>query len=141
MNSRHRLTKNKGMKMNRLTLTTALTAMIAAAFLTSAAVAEPGKPPGGGAGEPPRGPNPEMFQKMKSKMLENHQKRIQILQQSEPCIQAAATHDQLKACHEKERQAMEQLREQNKQDRGAMRDQPPPPRPGQGQGQGPDNRR
>lgn len=27
-----------------------------------------------------RGPNPEMFQKMKAKMLENHQKRIQIMQ-------------------------------------------------------------
>lgn len=134
----HRLTKNKGMKMNRLTLTTTLAAMLAAACFSSAAFAEQGKPPGGGVGEPPRGPNPEMFQKMKTKMLENHQKRIQILQQSEPCIQAATTPGQLKACREKEHQAMEQLREQNKQDRGAMRDQPPP-RPGQGQG--PDNRR
>jgi hypothetical protein len=93
----------------------ALMATLVACLSTTVALAE-GKPDGDGQ----RGPSPEMFQKMKAKMLENHQKRVQILQNTQSCIQAATAPDQLRSCHEQERQADEQLRQQNKQDREAM---------------------
>lgn len=93
-------------------------AMIAALMvsLSSIAALADGTSEGGGH----HGPSPEMFQKMKEKMLENHQKRVQILQNTQSCIQAATAPDQLRTCHEQERQADEQLRQQNKQDREAM---------------------
>lgn len=72
-------------------------------------------------GKPP-GPTPEMFQKMKAKMLENHQKRVQILQSAESCIQAATAPDQLKSCHEQERKSEEQLRQQNRPMREMMQE-------------------
>lgn len=105
---------------------------VGALVLATGTHAEEGRPPGPPPGGQKPGPNPEMFQKMKVQMLEQHQKRIRILQQSESCIQSATAHDQLKACHEKERQAMDQLHEQIKQNRDAMREQrrdPPPPPP------------
>ena len=117
--------------MNPSNITNRLALVLAALVLAPGAHAEEGqgRPPGPPGGQKP-GPNPEMFQKMKTQMLENHQKRIRILQQSEGCIQAAAAHDQLKACHEKERQAMDQLHEQIQHNRETMREQrrdPPPP--------------
>jgi hypothetical protein len=88
---------------------------------SSSAFADQGKAPSPGGQQ--QGPSPEMFQKMKTRMLDNHQKRIQILQQAVTCIQGAATPDQLKSCHEQEKQAHEQLEEQNKKDRESMREQ------------------
>jgi hypothetical protein len=74
-------------------------------------------PPPGAPMPPPSGhaPSPEMFQKMKTHLLDNQQKRIQILQQASGCMQAATAMDQLKDCHEKEHQALMQMQEQMKQ--------------------------
>jgi hypothetical protein len=102
--------------MNARNVTTAL--LIALASFSAAASAEQGSPPVGGE----RRHNPEMFQKMKSKMIEDQQQRVQILQQGESCIQAASAPDQLRACHKQEHEAMEQLHKQNEQKRDAMRE-------------------
>ena len=91
------------------------------AILSSPAFADPGMPPPPPAGGPMPPPghqaSPEMFQKMKARMLDNQQKRIQILQQASGCIQAATAMDQLRDCHEKEHQALMQMQDQMKQQR------------------------
>ncbi|KUM01666.1 hypothetical protein KIF53_06885 [Chromobacterium subtsugae] len=50
------------------------------------------------------------FGEMKAKLLQEHAQRIQILQASQSCIQAAQTPPALKACMETQRQQMEALR-------------------------------
>ncbi|HEY8084677.1 MAG TPA: hypothetical protein VIE69_03610 [Methylophilaceae bacterium] len=104
-------------------------AVIAAACLSSTAFADPGTPPPPPPGAPmlppPGGPmpppghpvSPEMFQKMKARMLDNQQQRIQILQQGATCMQAATAIDQIKDCRDKEHQALTQLQDQMKQQR------------------------
>jgi hypothetical protein len=78
-----------------------------------------GGPGGGQQGQGGKqGPSPEQFQKMKSKMLENHQKRAAIIQQGSSCIQSASAPEQLKSCIQQERQAEEQLRDEIKKEMG-----------------------
>ena len=110
--------------MNKLSAAIVATAvsLCAVACLSPAAFADPGTPPPpppAGAPMPPPGhaPSPEMFQKMKARILDNQQKRIQILQQASSCIQAAAAMDQLRDCHEKEHQELMQMQEHMKQQR------------------------
>lgn len=121
--------------MNKLPglVASTLVSMLLATCLSTAAFADPGMPPpppgppppadGMNPPPPPPGghaPSPEMFQKLKARMLGNQQQRIQILQQATSCMQAATTMEQLKACHEKEHQAltqMQQMRPPRPQDR------------------------
>ena len=77
----------------------------------------------GGQGGQGQGPSPEQFQKAKSTMLENHQKRAAIIQQGQSCIQSASAPDQLKSCIQQERQAEQQLRQQIMQQRGGRQHQ------------------
>ena len=110
--------------MSRLTIVA--TTIFAAIALSTTALAEQGHPEssqGKPAGSERHGPSPEQFQKMKSKMLENHQRRVEILQHGQSCIQAAANVEQLKTCHQQERQAHEQLRDQLEGDKKALREQ------------------
>jgi len=102
--------------MNARNVTTAI--LIVLTGFSAAASAEKNSASAGGE----RHLNPEMFQKMKSKMAENQQKQIQILQQGQSCIQAAGAPDQLRTCHQQEHEAMEQLHKQNEQERDAMRE-------------------
>jgi len=60
---------------------------------------------------------------MKSRLLENHQKRVEILQHGESRIQAATNVEQFKAYHQQEHRSHEQLREQLERDRNAIREQ------------------
>ncbi|OHX14504.1 hypothetical protein [Chromobacterium sphagni] len=50
------------------------------------------------------------FGEMKAKLLQEHAQRIQILQTSQSCIQAAQTPQALKSCMETQRQQMQALR-------------------------------
>ncbi len=98
------------------TLTFALTAACALAFaLPAMAQQAPGGQQGGGGKQ---GPTPEQFQHIKSRMLENHQKRAAIIQQAQSCIQGATAPEQLRTCIQQERQAAEQLRDAIRKERG-----------------------
>lgn len=77
-------------------------------------------------GEAPAGANhdamkQEHFAKMKETMLANHDKRIQIIQDSKACIQAAAEPSALKACMEKEKAAHDQFKASSEANRDAMK--------------------
>lgn len=89
-----------------------LSVLLSAAFLTSTAFAQQNTPSTGDQ----HGPNPQRFQEMKSKMVDHLQKRIQVLQQAESCVQAATAPEQFKTCHQQEHQAMEQLHQQHEHD-------------------------
>ena len=86
-----------------------LTYILVACTIASSAFAQQTPSPSGGQ----HGPNPEKFQEMKSRMVDHLQKRIQVLQQAQSCVQAATAPDQLKKCHQQEHQAMEQMHEQH----------------------------
>jgi hypothetical protein len=64
--------------------------------------------------------SPEMFQKMKARILDMQQKRIQLLQQASSCVQAATNMDQMRDCHNKEHQAIMSMHDQMKADRQSM---------------------
>jgi hypothetical protein len=75
---------------------------------------------GGGSGSqgaqkagPGQGQDRPNFETIKAQVLQNHQARIQALQQSLTCIQAAKDHEALRACRQSEHQAMEQMRGQH----------------------------
>lgn len=76
------------------------------------------QPPGGPQGGPPKRPDPERFQQHKAQALEHIQKRVQILQQLQSCVQGATSREQMKACHDQERAAHEQMRQQKGPGRG-----------------------
>lgn len=109
--------------MNRLDLT--LFSLLAAATLSAPAFADPAAPaapPAAPAVAPaPHGPSPEMFQKMKARILDMQQKRIEVLQQASSCVQAATNMDQIRDCHSKEHQTMMQMRDQMKAEHQSMR--------------------
>lgn len=99
--------------MNRLTI--AASTIFAVIALSTTALAEQGHPEAGS------NLSPEQFQKMKSKlleiekvklkMLENYQKRLEIMQKGEACINAAANVEQLKACNKQEREEDKKIRD------------------------------
>jgi hypothetical protein len=97
----------------------ALALLFALALPGTAALAEtmPGTPPAG-----PRMPAPEKFQMMKDKAAAHHQQRLQLDQQTLACIQAATGFEQLRTCHQKERQAYEQMAQQHRKEHMEMRD-------------------
>jgi hypothetical protein len=103
------------MNMNRYTVT--LLSALAVATLSTAVAADPAAP---AAGPMMHGPSPEMFQKMKARILDMQQKRIQVLQQASSCVQAATNMDQIKDCHGKEHQAMMQMHDQMQAERQSM---------------------
>ncbi len=63
------------------------------------------------------------IEKFKATIIKDYQGRIQILQQSVSCIQAAKDQEAMRTCRQNERQAIEQLRANR--------------RPGPGQSRGP----
>ena len=69
----------------------------------------------------------EMFTKMKQMHLEGIQNRIAVLQTAQSCVNAATTHEQLKACHDQEKKSMEALRDKQQ---AAMESMRPPERKG-----------
>ena len=54
--------------------------------------------------------DPARFEKMRSMIVGNHQKRIAILNNGILCIGSAQDPKALKACHEAEKNAMDQLK-------------------------------
>lgn len=110
--------------MNRLNLT--LFSLLAVATLSAPVYADPAAPaapppPAPGSNSAPHGPSPEMFQKMKARILDMQQKRIEVLQQASSCVQAATNMDQIRDCHSKEHQTMMQMRDQMKAEHQSMR--------------------
>ena len=57
----------------------------------------------------------EMFAKAKEIKLAGTRGRVEIGQQAASCIEAAQNHDALKACDEKERQALKDLQHRQKE--------------------------
>lgn len=55
--------------------------------------------------------DPTRFEQMKSMTVENHQKRIGILNDAIGCIQSAQNPQALKSCHDAEKSSMEQLKQ------------------------------
>ena len=53
----------------------------------------------------------ERFADIREKVLEGHRGRIRILQEGESCIRQAQAPDQLRVCHDKERAALDDLRQ------------------------------
>ena len=110
--------------MNRSTI--AVTTIFAAIALSATAFAEQDRPDGSMGmhdGMEKHGMSSEQFEKMKSKMLENYKKRVEILQHGESCIQAATDAEHLKTCHMQERASDDQLREQMESERKEFREQ------------------
>ncbi len=65
----------------------------------------------------------ERISKFKERGLQNNQKRINILQQTENCISNSATKDEFRQCKEKEHDSTKSLREQSKRDMENKREQ------------------
>lgn len=86
-----------------------LLALIVLAFSSSAVLAE-----GEGKGQMDPAKRQEMFTKMKQMKSEGLQARISIMQTALSCVNAATDHDQIKACSQKEHQAMKALHDQHK---------------------------
>ena len=61
------------------------------------------------------------FDSMKQLNLTNIDQRMSVLQTHKSCVQAAATHDALKACHAAHKTARNALQEENKGERSAMK--------------------
>jgi hypothetical protein len=76
-----------------------------------------------GAPEKSPGLNPENFAKVKAATLKNHQARILILQQTASCVQSAGDFSPLRVCHQKEREAHKDIRDQIQGEMEAMRAQ------------------
>ena len=96
---------------------------LAAALSSFAAVGQ--QPEGTPLATPGKGPspNPENFEKVKAAALKDHQARIQILQNAASCVRSAGDISQLRACHQREREAQKQMREQMRAEMESMRDQ------------------
>jgi len=84
-----------------------------------------GTAPSAGQGTQKPAPDPAKFAAYKAEILKGHEARIQVLQQSTSCIQAAKDFDALRACREKERQALSALRDQVREEHRAGRGAPP----------------
>ena len=78
---------------------------------------------GQGHGGMMRHNNGAMFEQHKSMLMQNHQQRIQILQNSYNCISAATNRDTLRACEMNEKQSLEEMRAQFKQQMESMKQQ------------------
>jgi hypothetical protein len=93
-----------------------LFALVLLAFASSAASAT------GNTNDGPGGQQrQEMFAQMKQIHIQGIQGRISILQTTLSCVNAASSHDQMKACREQEHQAMESLEQQQKSKMQALR--------------------
>jgi hypothetical protein len=97
------------------------------------ALAQPagGGGPGGQGGQGGQGQNRPSFETVKADILKNHQARIDAMQQSLTCIQAAKDHEALRTCMRNERKAMEQTRGHREGGRQGGRGGPPADGPGQ----------
>jgi hypothetical protein len=65
--------------------------------------------------------DPARFEKMKSMMVENHQKRIGVLNNGISCINSAQDPKALKACHDAEKSAMEQIKSNAEAQRDSLK--------------------
>ena len=68
-------------------------------------------------GQPSNAPG-QNFDKKKTDILKMLDMRIAGLQEAKNCIQATQNHDDIKACWEKHRAEMKEMREEMKQQRG-----------------------
>jgi hypothetical protein len=92
-----------------------LTALIASMLALSAFAAD--------APKPDDAKKQEMFTKMKQMRVDGIQGRISLLQTAATCVNAATNHDQMKACSEKEHQAMEAFHKEQKAKRESLKPQ------------------
>jgi Skp family chaperone for outer membrane proteins len=74
--------------------------------------------------------NKEGVERVKAEMLSNMDQRIAIIQEAKSCVQAAGTHEALRACHQAREAKIDQLKTQNqakrkqfKEERKQMRDE------------------
>lgn len=74
-----------------------------------------------GNGEVNKEQREEMFNKMKSEILKDIDKRISYMQENKTCINSASSRDDLKNCREAVESKMEALREERKQKRSARK--------------------
>jgi restriction endonuclease len=65
--------------------------------------------------------NAQMFEKHKSMLMQMQQQRMQILQNGYNCIFSVGNRDALRTCEMTEKQSMEQLKDQFKQQRESMK--------------------
>lgn len=65
--------------------------------------------------------NGQMFEKHKSMLMQMQQQRMQILQTGYNCISSAGNREALRTCEMTEKQSMEQLKAQFKQQRESMK--------------------
>lgn len=65
--------------------------------------------------------NEQMFKKHKSMLIQMHQQRIQIIQNGYNCISSATNREALRSCETTEKQSMEVLKAQFKQERESMK--------------------
>ena len=79
------------------------------------------QPMGNSNGNMMRKEHERMFEQHKSMLLQIQQQRMQILQNGLNCISLANNHEALRACEMTEKQSMEQLNAQVKQQRKSMK--------------------
>ncbi|NWG87147.1 MAG: hypothetical protein HXY26_06480 [Hydrogenophilaceae bacterium] len=65
----------------------------------------------------------QMLEKIRAIESHSHHSRIRILQEAERCVQAAKTPQDYRACEQMEQQSREQLREELRPRRQALRDE------------------
>jgi len=66
---------------------------------------------------------PEILASAKEKIIANLDQKINALEADKSCIHGATTREQFKACREKHRATMKQLREENKEERAAWKNE------------------
>lgn len=100
--------------------------ILAFTAISISASAEEAKRPGGPADGAKK---EERFAQIKQKYTQVTEKRIGILQSTLSCVNAATNHEQMKTCHEKERQAMKELGHGHKGPHGRPHGKPHGERP------------
>lgn len=103
---------------------TALTVALALACVAPSFAAESGQPQ-----QPQQGQAPN-FEQKKADILKLMDERIKGLQEEKACVQAAKNHDDLRACREKHRAEMKDVREEMRKKRPGGPGGPGPGGPG-----------